>query len=51
MKLAAGEVLAALKIRQKKSAQASLKYRITGDGQAILSFLREKPKLHISTTV
>lgn len=42
MKLVAGKVLAALKIRQKKSAQASLKYRIAGDGQATLGFPRER---------
>lgn len=46
MKLVAGKVLAALKIRQKKSAQASLKYRITGDGQATLDFPRERSPSH-----
>lgn len=51
MKLVGCEVLAALKIRQTKSAQSSLNYRITGDGQATTGFRREEPKPHICTTV
>ena len=51
MKPVGCEVLAALKIRQTKSAQPRLNYRITGDGQATMGFHRDEPKPHICTTV
>lgn len=51
MKVAGSEALAALKIRQTKSAQLSLNYSTTAASQATPGFRRQELEPHICTVV